>query len=129
MKLLLLLVISIVIQIAEGYLFYLNGVLNCGTQLKLSAIASGLIICVFAYRFIFNTFPIAGFSEMLKLIGDNSFGIFFCHIAIMMVLNKIPGYTKYAFYPLNGIIALVVALTFTLTVKKLIKSKAKYLGM
>lgn len=103
--------------------------INCGTQLKLSAIASGLTICIYAFRFIHSDLYINKFSSLFKLIGDNSFGIFFCHIAIMMVLNKIPGYKSIAIFPLNGIIALIISLLFTILVKRLFKSYAKYLGV
>ena len=118
----------IVLQFAEGYLYYLNGVINCGTQLKLSAIGSGLTICIYAFRFIHSDLYINEFSFLLKLIGDNSFGIFFCHIAIMMVLNKMPGYKTIVTFPLNGMIALLISLLFTILVKRLLKSYAKYLG-
>lgn len=122
------------LQFAEGYLYYLNGVINCGTQLKLSAIVSGLAICIYAFRFLHSDCGFCSasdtskFSLLLKLLGDNSFGIFFCHVAIMMILSKLPGYKGIAIFPLNGVITLLISLLFTLLVKKLFKSYAKYLG-
>lgn len=106
----------------------MNGVINCGTQLKLSAIASGLVICIYSFRFLHSDFHLNKLSSLFKLIGDNSFGIFFCHIAIMMALKKVPGYNDIAIFPLNGVIALLISLLFTLSAKKLLKDYAKYLG-
>ncbi|MBQ6894398.1 MAG: acyltransferase, partial [Clostridia bacterium] len=47
-----LLPISIFLQIAEGYWQYSKGIVNCGTQLKLSAIFTGVCFAIISYEFI-----------------------------------------------------------------------------
>lgn len=49
------LVVSIILQITEAYMYYLKQYANCGTQLKLSAILTGTIAVILAYKYIYSS--------------------------------------------------------------------------
>ena len=127
-KLALLWAASIMLQILEGYLYFSRGESNCGTQLKLSCILSGMIFVILAYRYIHSQ-ATAKNTGILRLLGDCSFGIFFSHLAIMKVLDHVPYYSKYVFYPLNGLITILLSLAFVLIGKKLLGRWSKYLAL
>ena len=140
------LVIATILQIIEGYLYYKKGIINCGTQMKLSAILTGTISMLFVEDFIKNFENKIENNEVqqslkqekpkifgggyglkgLLLLGNNSFGIYFSHLAIMAVLNKIPMYSKYIMFPLNGIIALCITCLFITIAKKILGKYSKY---
>ena len=96
-KLLILITLSVMVQMAEGYWYYLLGDQNCGTQLKLSALLTGLLFVLLAERYITTDNSVT--SALLRKVGDNSFGVFFSHLAVMRVMNKLPYYEKIAFFP------------------------------
>lgn len=126
-KYLILLIISIPIQMAEGYLYYLAGDINCGTQLKLSSLFTGVLFCMLAYRFI--DYKCSHSFALLKRFGDYSFGIYFSHLAIMAVLNKIPYYTTYICFPLNALIACFISLLFVQAANRFLGKFAKYFAL
>lgn len=108
---------SIFLQIIEGYFYYIFGYFDCGTQLKLSSILSGILFCMLAYNYIMSD----KYKKVyvLKLLGDNSFGIYFSHIAVMIFLNFIPYYTEYVIYPFNAIVAVVYSTIFVMIGRKI----------
>ena len=97
------LVVSILIQFAEGYIYWRLGVINCGTQLKLSSLLTGAIICILAFRFIYESENVHRASRIIKAIGDYSFGIYFSHIAVMRLLSLVSYYNTYVIFPFNAI--------------------------
>lgn len=108
---------SIVLQIIEGYYYFSIGLTNCGTQMKLSSVFTGLIVAVIAYEFILKS---DGFKcNLLKLIGDNSFGIFFSHLAIMHLLQLTPMHHLLDVYPINGCFVLAIALALSIAIHRL----------
>ena len=121
--------ISIGLQIAEGYFWYLLGNINCGTQLKLSSILTSLLFCLISYWYI-NNEKINYKSNCLVLIGNYSFGIYILHLLIMMILrNIIPFWSFIPFY-LNVIIVLIVTLLCTIIGKKILGSTlSRYVGL
>lgn len=120
-------IVAIVLQIAEGYFYYLMGESNCGTQLKLSAILAGNLFCVVAFNFIRQERIVH--INVLYHLGNASFGIYFSHIAVMRVLGKIPYYTEYVIYPLNAIIAISVSYMCAMIGKKILGRYGKYLAL
>lgn len=82
-KIPLLWMISILFQIAEGFYYYTLGYENCGTQLKLTSIISGVLFAMMAYNYVIHGQTRT--VKTLQLLGDNSFGICFSHIAVMGV--------------------------------------------
>ena len=125
-QLIILLAASIIIQMIEGYLYYIMGESNCGTQLKLSSILTGSIFVQLAYRFVYSSKEYN--FKILKLIGDNSFGIYFSHIAVMCVLGCVPYYWKVV-YPINVVIIIIVDLVCITIGKRMLGEYSKYLAL
>lgn len=122
-----LLIISLFIQMLEGFGLYLLGVENCGTQLKLSSILSGMLYMIIAYDFINK--PQIPTNKLLMKLGDFSFGIYFSHLAIMSVINKIPYYSKVIIFPLNVIITIIIACFCICIGRKILGKNSKYLAL
>ena len=118
--------ISILLQMCEGYWYYSMGIANCGTQLKLTAIISGSLFCILAFRYIES--ESMRMPSLLEILGNNSFGIFFSHLFIKKMLSIIPGYTDYVFYPLSTIILLIISLTVVIVGNKILGMFSKYVA-
>ena len=99
-KLALLYLLSIILQIAEGYGWLLLGEVNCGTQIKLTSFLTSTLFLLIVYT-ILNRHKLNIRNRFLRSLGDYSFGIYLSHIMIMIVLHKIPYYTSLP-YPLNS---------------------------
>lgn len=119
--------VSILFQIAEGYFYYTLGYQNCGNQLKLTAIFSGTLFSLMAYNYIISYRKEN--MKILKLLGDNSFGIYFSHFVIMAIINKIPFYTQYISYPMTAIIALIITTICVLIGKRFLGKFSRYLAL
>ena len=113
---LILLLASIPIQVLEGYWYYIIGDINCGTQLKLSAILTGSLFSILAYKLIYSKRISASF---LKILGDHSFGVYFSHIAVMKCLEFIPRYSELCVFPLNAGVTVIVSLILVQFLRKL----------
>jgi len=118
--------LSILLQFADGYWQYSKGIVNCGTQLKLSAIFTGVCFVIFVYKFINSC---KGYNnKILEILGDNSFAIYFSHIAVMTVLSFVPFY-KNIIYPFNAVIVIIVNMFLIFLGKIILKKYAKYLAL
>ena len=126
-KLVIALIVSVLLQIAEGYWYYSLGNPNCGTQLKLSSVLTGSIFVILAYQYLES--EKGPEMKVIYVLGEYSFGIFFSHLAIMSVLNKIPYYTQVTCYPFTAIIALLLSLCFVMLGRKLLGKHSKYLAL
>ena len=120
-------VISLLLQVAEGYLRYSKGIASCGSQLKLSSILTGTCFVIFAYQFI-NSGKSYN-NHMLKFLGDISFGIYFSHIAVMEILSAVPLYSQIVIYPLNAVVVIIVNVFLIFVGKKLLGKYSKYLAL
>ena len=118
---------SIPIQMLEGYWRFSKGIVNCGTQMKLSAVLTGIFFVILAYQFIHSDKKHT--SMVLEFLGDNSFGIYFSHIAVMWLLAKLPLYSQIVIYPLNAVIVIVVNVFFIAVGKKILGKYSKYLAL
>ena len=125
-KLLILLAVGLIWQVGEGYWYYELGHGDFAGQLKLSAVFVGLIVCVFAYRFVFADLMIK--NKVLKLIGDNSFGIYFSHMAIMYGLQEVPYIKEIMVFPVNGVIVVFASLALVLIGGKALGKYARYIA-
>lgn len=126
-KLLIIYMGTIFLQILEGYWYYLMGESNCGTQLKLTAILSGVVFVILAYKFIISKNKIE--IKFLYLLGNYSFGIYFCHLMIMSFLSYIPYYSKYIIYPINAIVVIFLSFIFVVIGRKIFGKYSKYLAL
>ena len=122
-----LLIISICLQIIEGYWYLTMGDNNCGTQLKLTAILTGCIFALLAYRYIIS--DSSKTNKCLVLLGNKSFGIYFSHLAIMFMLERIPFYTTLAIYPLNAVITVIASFAFVMIGGRILGRFAKYFAL
>lgn len=106
-----LLIASILLQIVEGYIWHKGGEPNCGSQLKITSFITTMLICLIFYEIIRREKSRAtcAFEKFLIGVGDYSFGIYLCHIAVMMVLGKISLYQRIP-YIVNSIVVLLISL-------------------
>lgn len=126
-KLIGLLIASILLEFVEGYWYLTKGIVDCGTQLKLTSILTGSIFVLLAYKYLKSENNIK--SNVLHLLGDNSFGIYFSHRAIMLVLGYIGIYNEWVCYPFNAIIVIVLNLLCISIGKKILGRYSKYLAL
>lgn len=130
-KLFVIYIISIILQMLEGYVWLQYGQANCGTQIKLSSILTSSIFLLMAYTYIKGNSRQKETSEdcsSLLLIGNHSFGIYLCHIMFMRILSFVPYYREIP-YVLNSTIVLFISLAFVYYGNKLCgKRLSKYFG-
>lgn len=119
--------VSILLQFAEGFKYYIVGVHDCGTPIKLTCLFTNFILCLLAYRFIYSERECN--AKLLKKLGDFSFGIFYSHIAVMMVLQKLPYYSTFAVFPINAIITLIVTTGCVYIGGRILGKYAKYFAL
>lgn len=110
-RLLIYFLISIPVQMLEGYGWLLAGDSNCGTQLKLSADLTSSLFLLISYCYLnyskLHT-PAHAQVTILSRFGDYSFGIYLVHIMIMRALYHIPLYAVIPF-PINSVIVLFLS--------------------
>ena len=93
----LLFLISIVLQVLEGFLFYKSSLQISLSQLKLTSILTSLFICIYGYKFILNDFKLNLHSIWVKFsvsVGNCSFGIYLLHLLIIYVVDKLNFFPK-----------------------------------
>ncbi len=117
---------SICLQIAEGYWYYTMGNINCGTQLKLTAVLSGMLFVILAFRYITSEQVFR--SKIIECVGNISFGIYFSHIAIMRMIKLLPVMDLMRF-PINAIIVVIVSSACVIAGNKLFGRYGKYLAL
>lgn len=120
-------VISILFEFAEGWFYYTRGYGNYGTQLKITSVISGVLFALMAYNYVLHGTPKN--IKVLEVLGDNSFGIYFSHLAVMTVIGWIPVYTKYVTYPMTAVITIIVTTGFVLLGKKVLGKHSGYLAL
>lgn len=116
---------SIVLQIGGDW-YFIMGEINCGTQLKLSSILTGVFFSVIAYKFINSSKYLE--SNYLILLGNCSFGVYFSHLAVMQVLEHIQ-YYSFVKYPLTAIISVTLSVICVLIGSKVLGKYSKYLAL
>lgn len=105
--LILLYLVSILLQMAEGYGWLLLGEANCGTQVKLTSFLTSTLFLLIVYTLL-NKPDIDVKSKFLRSLGDYSFGIYLCHIMVIMVLRRIPYYTTLS-YPFTSFMVVLIS--------------------
>ena len=97
---------SLILQMLEGYVWFLFGEVNCGTQLKLTSLVTSVLFLLIIEVVLKHNYNID--NKFIRLIGDYSFGIYLCHIFIIKLLSEI-SYYNLIFYPLNSVLVLVIS--------------------
>ena len=111
--------ITIIIQIIEGYFWYKLGEVNCGTQLKLSSLLTSSMFILIAYTYINNT-SLYGNCKSLLLIGNYSFGIYISHCMIIRLLSHFLPFWEAIPFGINSLIVLSITLLCVATGKKIL---------
>lgn len=103
--------------------WYKGGEANCGSQMKITSFITTMVTCLIFYKCIqLNGQRSTGFfSRFLIIIGDYSFGIYLCHIAVMMVLGKISFYQRLP-YIVNSVVVLLISFLCCLIGDKICKN-------
>lgn len=106
-----LLIVSILLQIFEGYVWYKGGDTNWGSQLKITSFITTMLVCLIFYEIIRRkkSRVTCAFEKFLISVGDYSFGIYLCHIAVLMFLGKISLYQRLPCI-VNSIVVLLISL-------------------
>lgn len=104
---------SLLLQIAEGYLWYKTDPAGCGSQLKLTSILSSSIFILLIYGVLLNRNHQPK-SRLLCMIGDYSFGIYLVHMMFLKLLETFDLY-KLIPYPINSIVVLAISFIFCYT--------------
>ncbi|WP_448781956.1 acyltransferase family protein [Blautia sp.] len=108
-------VISILIQLIEGWIWYKNGNYDLATtQLRLSSVLSSIIICIGAFLYIEKDRDSKEYIGLLWYlviwIGNNSFGIYLCHMLVWRVINKVV--PEVNVFPISTVLVIVGSLAF-----------------
>jgi peptidoglycan/LPS O-acetylase OafA/YrhL len=114
-------------QIAEGYAMHLQGIINCGTQAKLTTWLSNIFFMLTAYIFI-SKWNINIQNRIMDLLGKYSFGIYLLHILVIQILLSQP-YIHFP-YGILSIVVLLISLTLVILLSKICgKTVSKYMGL
>lgn len=104
---------SLIIQGVEGFIWYWMGNFDMATtQLKMSSIITTGLYCIRAYIYIeagdlnLNEQPVI-LKKFLKVLGDNSFGIYLSHMLIIRILNKLVPTVN--MFPINAIFVIMIS--------------------
>lgn len=102
------------------------------TQLKMSSIITTGLFCIRSYRYIegddskFNDQPFI-LKKLLKILGDNSFGIYLCHMLIIRILNKLVPILN--IFPINGIFVIVISTMCVIIAHRILGKYAYIIGV
>ena len=108
---------SLLLQMAEGYLWFTVDPAGCGSQLKLSSILSSTIFMLIIYCVLErcasrgNRGSNEPKSRLLCSIGDYSFGIYLVHMMVLNGLQHLEFYSAIP-YPITSLIVLSVSFIF-----------------
>lgn len=124
---------SLFLQMGEGYvLLTVFDQMNCGTQVKLSALLSSFFFCLLAAKYMEWSKPIAlsKSARFFKIVGDASFGIFLCHMLVAGVFKHTAAIYRAIPFCLNSFLILIVSLLCVTAAQKICGRKwGRYLGM
>ena len=125
-KILYIYIISIILQIIEGNIWYKLGDINCGSQLKLTSLFTSTIFMLIIFNYLKSE---KSPNKLSVFIGNFSFGIYLSHILIKRIIDNLPFY-NYIPYIFNSILVLFTSLLFVLFLNKICGKKlSKWLGL
>ena len=100
---------SLLLQMAEGYLWFTVDPAGCGSQLKLTSILSSSIFMLIIYSVLSSNHGTK--CRLLSTIGDYSFGIYLVHMMILKELEPMALYSAIP-YPVTSLIILIISFIF-----------------
>lgn len=124
---------SLVIQGVEGFIWYWMGNFDMATtQLKMSSIITTGLCCIRAYIYIeagdlnLNEQPVI-LKKFLKVLGDNSFGIYLSHMLIIKILNKLVPMAN--IFPINAIFVIMISTVCVMMAHRILGKHAYVIGV
>lgn len=124
---------SLVIQGVEGFIWYWMGNFDMATtQLKMSSIITTGLFCIRAYIYIeaddlnLNEQPVI-LKKFLKVLGDNSFGIYLSHMLIIKILNKLVPMAN--IFPINAIFVIMISTVCVMMAHRILGKYAYVIGV
>ena len=124
---------SLVIQGVEGFIWYWMGNFDMATtQLKMSSIITTGLCCIRAYIYIeagdlnLNEQPVI-LKKFLKVLGDNSFGIYLSHMLIIRILNKLVPMVN--IFPINAIFVIMISTVCVMMAHRILGKHAYIIGV
>ena len=124
---------SLVIQGVEGFIWYWMGNFDMATtQLKMSSIITTGLCCIRAYIYIeagdlnLNEQPVI-LKKFLKVLGDNSFGIYLSHMLIIRILNKLVPMANV--FPINAIFVIMISTVCVMMAHRILGKYAYVIGV
>lgn len=125
-------IISIVIALIEGMVWYKLGDYDMATtQVRLTSIISSMVAMFISYLYIIDKNDVKDnkLTKLLIIVGDSSFGIYLSHILIMAILSQFSVYLCIPF-PITSIIVVFVSTICVIIGKKVLGVKySKLLGL
>lgn len=123
-----LLVVSIIAQIVEGYILFRLGVSNCGTQIKITSLLTSSLACILAHNLLRKK-EIPTKNQLLLTIGKYSFGIYLCHVLLLRIFKTFSFYQDIP-YVINSAIILALSVLLCAICDKVLGQRAiKWLGI
>ena len=123
-----LLLVSIILQIVEGYVLYRLGMSNCGTQMKITSLITSSLTCILAHNLL-TAHKINIKNQLLLTIGKYSFGIYLCHILFIRLFKEF-GFYQDIPYVINSAIVLALSVLLCLLCDKVLSPKlVKWIGI
>lgn len=101
----------LIVQIAEGYLWFKNGAPDPGTPFKLSSLFTTICIIIAIIPILCGKLQ---WPRWLILIGDCSFGMYLSHVLLIWIFSKITILGTLPF-PINAILVLLSSLAFVIS--------------
>lgn len=126
--------ISILIQILEGFLWNKAGAEDPGSQMKLSAILTSCIAILIAWCYLNKQKENKGefnkvISSIFAKIGDYSLGIYFFHTMVIMSLGWLPWYSRLP-YAVNATIVFTLSFSCIFIASKIVRKRiSRWLGL
>lgn len=123
-----LLLVSIILQIAEGYILYRQGISNCGTQMKITSLITSTLACILAHNLL-KAQKINMKNQLLLTIGKYSFGIYLCHVLFLRLFKGLDFY-QHIPYVINSAIILSLSVLLCFICDKLLSDRiVKWIGI
>jgi peptidoglycan/LPS O-acetylase OafA/YrhL len=123
-----LLTVSIILQVIEGYALYKLGLNNCGTQLKLTSLLTSSLTCILIYTLLLEH-KIQTKNQLLLTIGEYSFGIYLSHILFNRLAKEFAFYASIP-YVVNSVLILALSLLLCIVCDRVLSPRiCRWLGI
>lgn len=125
------LVLALVLQVLEGFVFQGLNYYDPATQLKLSTLFTNSLFLVLCSQWLKKPKPEPSDHNLLVVIGNYSFGIYLTHLMLQSLLYN---YNIISFrsipFPINSLIILCLSFTLVFSLKHICgKQLSQYLGL